>query len=168
MRPAVVGIPGLDGYFASRDGRIWTTHSRGRGPRVQIRLIKGTIDKNGYRVIAFSGRPARRFAHQLVLEAYRGMRPRGFVSRHLDGNPINNRLKNLCWSTQKENLSDKIRHGTHNRGSAHASAKLTEKQVAHIRRLVSKLSHSAIASRFGVSRGTIQRIIAGKRWRHVR
>ena len=31
--------------------------------------------------------------------------------RHLDGDSMNNRLDNLCWDTQSENMKDVYRHG---------------------------------------------------------
>jgi len=52
-----------------------------------------------------------RSIHRLVLETFIGKRPKGMVCRHLDGNSCNNKLSNLKWGTQKENIADAFKHG---------------------------------------------------------
>lgn len=52
-----------------------------------------------------------RSVHSLVLEAFVGPRPIGFMCRHLNGNPADNRVENLKWGTAKENKADSIAHG---------------------------------------------------------
>lgn len=44
------------------------------------------------------------FVHRLVLMAFVGPPPAGYVCDHKDGSPSNNRLDNLEWVTHKENL----------------------------------------------------------------
>lgn len=54
----------------------------------------------------------KRYVHELVLEAFDKPRPEPhYQVRHLDGNPLNNRLTNLAWGTPLENAQDRIRHG---------------------------------------------------------
>lgn len=76
--------------------------------------IKLKTHKDGYWVATLHKDGARknRMAHVLVLEAFVGPRPEGMETRHLDGNPKNNRLENICWGTPVENAADKKRHGT--------------------------------------------------------
>lgn len=101
-----------------------------------------------------------------MLLAHEGERPDGQQVRHLDGNPANNQLANLCYGTPRENQADRVRHGTHCRGSQHPQSKLTEEDVAEIRRLGDQ-RHAALAKRFGVQRNTISRILQRKSWTHV-
>jgi hypothetical protein len=57
------------------------------------------------------------FVHRLVLEAFVGPMPPGAVSRHLNGDPTDNRIENLAYGSQSENQLDAIRHGTHSQAS---------------------------------------------------
>jgi len=50
----------------------------------------------------------------LVLETFVSPRPHKMVVRHMNGNAQDDRLCNLTWGTQSDNILDKIRHGTNN------------------------------------------------------
>lgn len=96
-------IPGYEGlYWASDVGRI---KSRKRilrpatGRYLTVGLWRDGVQKTER-------------VHQLVLRAFRGPRPDGMVVRHLDGDPHNNRLSNLVYGTQSENIHDALAHGT--------------------------------------------------------
>lgn len=116
-------IPGHPGYRAGDDGSIWSEwqqqgkdwHRSG-----QWHQRRQWTNRRGYRMVCFS-RGANRFVHRLVLFAFVGPRPPGMLCRHLDGNPSNNRLENLCWGTGQENEADKERHGRTARGDRHGS-----------------------------------------------
>ncbi|WP_082971209.1 HNH endonuclease signature motif containing protein [Mycobacterium sp. 852002-51971_SCH5477799-a] len=60
-----------------------------------------------------NGRKETRRVHRLVLEAFVGPAPSGTFGCHLDGDPANNRLNNLRWDTQANNLRDVVSHGRH-------------------------------------------------------
>jgi len=81
---------------------------------------------------------------------------------HNDGDPANNRLENLRWDTRRNNHADKLRHGTHNRGSRHHCAKLSEGQALAIRSDPRSLSQ--IASSYGITRQNVSSIKRLKSW----
>ena len=88
---------------------------------------------------------------------------------HLDCNPRNNRLTNLRWDTHRANVLDTIALGRAGNGGLpgerNPSAKLTEEQVAEVRRLlVSGEPQRVIAAQYGVSRGAITKINRGRTW----
>jgi hypothetical protein len=70
----------------------------------------------------------------------------------------------LGWKTHKENIADKLIHGTHNRGERHVNAKLTEVEAREIIALKGEMAQKDIANRFGVSRQAIGLIHQGRNW----
>jgi len=94
-----------------------------------------------------------------------GPRPPRMEACHNNGDPFDNRLKNLRWDTTRNNQLDRIKHGTSNRGEQCAAAKLTEAQVLVIR--ADTRLQREIAAEYGVRENTISRIKSGKRWGHV-
>ena len=59
------------------------------------------------------GKISKLLIHRLVLEAFVGECPEGMETRHLDGDPTNNRLSNLVWGTSQENTWDIVAMGNH-------------------------------------------------------
>jgi hypothetical protein len=70
----------------------------------------------------------------------------------------------LRWATPTENQADRLLHGTDGRGERNASARLSESDVAEIRRLTKSSKHKEIAARFGVTRQTVGDIANNRRW----
>ena len=104
-------VPGHGGYLVSDRGRV-------RGPSGAV--LKPDTNGHGYLYIAISGRKQR--VHRLLLTTFVRPPKPGEVTRHLNGNPADNRLENLAWGTQAENMQDSVRHGTHkNVGRTHCN-----------------------------------------------
>lgn len=84
---------------------------------------------------------------------------------HLCGNGAKGCVnpKHLAWKSQKGNEEDKIVHGTAQRGERSASAKLTKENVMFIRDK-NGLKQRELAEMFGVSRGHIAGLQAGRFW----
>lgn len=76
------------------------------------RLLRGNIDRDGYRIYSMriNGRYVVRRAHRLVMEAFVGSAPEMLVL-HYDGDPSNNDIRNLRYGNHAENSQDTIRHG---------------------------------------------------------
>lgn len=71
----------------------------------------------------------------------------------------------LDWKTSKQNHADKLLHDTHQRGSRHGQAKLTESDVHEIRRLIAAgMGKTAIGKQFGVTHSVICHIETGVAW----
>lgn len=157
-------VPGHPGYEVSDLGRVRSYRNRQGHPTPTPRLLSPAIVQ-GYRHIKL-GRSRQTKVHLLVLEAFVGPRPDGMLCRHLDGNPLNNRLSNLRWGTPEENYADRHLHGTHNSGSRNGRAVIDERAAVEIkRRAVAGEKHAAIAQDFGVSRGIVANISAGRTWK---
>ena len=144
-------------YSVSDQGRV-------RNDRTG-RILKPGTNPGGYKVVRLSQHCApQSFAvHHLVLEAFKGPRPPGYESRHINGKSGDNRSANLCWGTRGQNHDDQYTHGTINRGERHGKAKLSRVQVLAIR--TSSLSYRALAREYGVSREAIRDIHKRKNWK---
>jgi hypothetical protein len=169
-------IIGFLGYRVGDDGSVWSRWiPRGRLRRLGPTWHRLTLRKNrwGYLIVSLrrgGRRKYTKFVHRLVLEAFVGPCPPGCESRHLDGNPANNRLDNLRWGTKEENAADKRRHGTMAclRGSRNGRALLNEADIPRIFRMDEEgASLEEIASHFSVRSGVVQHILYGKTWRHL-
>lgn len=161
-----VSINGFPNYEVSNYGQI-------RNKTTGLFLYGTPYDKCGHLQVPLRNNGVATIFryHQVVLEAFVGKRPTGYVCRHLDGNPKNNRLDNICWGTQSENSFDSIKHGRwpDNRGEKCGTSKLTEQQVSLIRLLwgETKLTMREIAERFKVTQPTVSMIINGHTWKQT-
>jgi hypothetical protein len=104
--------------------------------------------------------------HHAVLKAHVGPCPEGMEAAHGDGNPANNAVTNLRWATPAENSADRERHGRtwHPSGSTNPKSKLTEAQVAEVKRLcASGVRQRNVAEQFGIRQSAVTMIVNGKR-----
>lgn len=101
-------IPGYEGLYAiSESGDVWSNKSH--------KYLKPGIDKDGYRMVTLyrDTKPKRMRIHRLVLLTYKGEAPEGRpLGLHRDGDVTNNRVSNLRWGDNSENMRDRVTHGT--------------------------------------------------------
>lgn len=161
--------PGHLDYIVSSLGRV-------RHTRVNAPILRGDVDRYGYRRVLLNGK--RHKVHRLVCMTFHGPQPEGCEAGHLDGQKSNNRKSNLAWVTHAENEKHKVAHGTHAgsanlipgqpRGEANPSSKLTTEIVRAMRQLrASGYSERLIATEFGVSPSQTHKILVGEAWSHV-
>jgi hypothetical protein len=167
-------IPGFPGYRVGNDVSVWSCWKRGpcRGLTGRWRRLRLVRRYDGYLVIGLyrDGTQRQRQVHRLILEAFIGPCPPGMECCHWDGNPANNRPENLRWATPAANRADQSRHGTLSRcGEVNGQAKLREEHVRAILRLLraGDLPLREIARLFHVHPNTVQRIGAGRIWKHI-
>lgn len=141
--------------------------SLGRVRNAAGRVFKCQKGWKGYVQVRLNGKCY--WAHRLVAEAFMGPRPAGKVIAHNNGDPSDNRLANLRFSTHAENSADMAAHGTTCAGEHRWNAKLSAKVVEDIRAAAShNATEQALADRYGVSQSQISRVVNGKAWAHVR
>lgn len=144
-----------ENYEVSDLGRVRHHYKNGK-VKVLSPMSNGQ-NENDYLFIMIDGK--KYYIHQLVLESFVGEKPIGFECDHTKGRQ-DNRLISLRYLRISENRSHK--------GSAHGMAKLTEKLVKAIKRLVDMgISQKHIADLYEVSASTISGIITGRTWNHV-
>src|SRR5690242_14784609 len=109
-------IPGFPGYRVGSDGSVWSSWNNSPTNRAITstwRQLRPSVQKDRtagraywYLNLTRDGGAKTCRVHRLILEAFIGPCPEGMECRHLDGNPANNCLGNLCWGTPAENRSE--------------------------------------------------------------
>lgn len=171
-------IEGWPGYRIGNDGSTWTcivlSPGNGKGYTVAYdgpwKPLKQVVVK-GYLVACLNhrGRKQQRKVHQLVLEAFVGLRPPGTEGCHKDGNQFNNWAWNLYWGTDQDNADDRSRHGRQVRGEKCHAAKITAEQATEIRAMYADgaANMREIGALYGIGKSQVFRIIKGLKWAHV-
>ncbi len=128
-------------------------------------LWKGKRDRDGYGIHRLEKRDHR--AHRLAYHLACGELPK--VVRHACDNRACCNPHHLQAGTQRENMQDKVERNRQAKGSKNGRAKLTEKDVVEVKRLLvaGEVPQGEIARRYGVSRYVIRDIKQGKTWAHV-
>ena len=131
-RPRLIGNIWADGYR-----RVWLYPS-GDGRR----------ERKYYRVVGI---------HQLVLQTFVGPCPAGCECRHLDGNPLNNRLSNLAWGTRAENAADASRQ------ARLKTPNVSEEMIAAIRvDREAGLTYRRLCEKYGLGVRPVRRALRGR------
>lgn len=162
-------VPGYEDYYlVSNHGRLLSLRAP-VGWRKVPRLLKPGSSQGWLRVVLCKEGPKKVHAvHRLVLETFVSPCPEGLQCSHQDGVRGNNHVDNLRWETAKENSGKRAIHGTQTQGSVHGSAKLTERKVLRIKRLLARnVTLQEIADQYGVTDVTISCIKTNKTWKHV-
>lgn len=164
---AVVGYEGI--YEVSNQGRVKrikaynTTHIG--------RILQPGKTKKGYYLVVLCKEGIRHssLVSRLVLKAFIGLPKPGQECNHKNGIKADNYPDNLEWLTHKENSLHAYRVLGKGRGEIHCNAKLKNKDIPFIRRLLAegKLLQREIATMFGVDRTTIGHIKSCNTWGHI-
>ncbi len=167
-------IPDYPGYRIGSDGTVWSQlECRFIGSSTygkKWRKMIPDIDRDGYGRVKLCSTTSRRRArvHRLILEIFIGPCPPGMCGAHENGDPADNRLINLSWKSQKDNISDKIRHGTSQIGMRHPFRKLSDDQVREIRaRRADGEFYSVICKDYGIGETTVRDIVRRRTWSHL-
>lgn len=155
-------VPGHPKYIVSSEGRV-------------AKIMKGSQWVQGgerYRRHHLSTTKKSVGTHRIVALAFLGRRPEGMVVNHKNGITTDNRAENLEYVTPSQNrkhayevLGDEAVHG-----EDHHNSKLTDDTVREMRRLyqTGEYSQRKLAEMFGIARSTVEGIVCGKWWKHIK
>lgn len=167
LREEWVGVIDFSNYEVSSIGRIREKSTQKIAPSHAL------SKKRKYLCAMLNGR--RYLTHRIVLCSFMDV-PLScqWEVMHLDGNGSNNILANLKFGTHIDNMAMDRGHNHSFKGEANKNSKLSEIDVAEIRRIYeSRNSHQwgrrDLAERFSVNEITIGRIAKRKKggWVHV-
>src|SRR5688572_6542050 len=117
----------------------------------------------GYGIINYNGK--NQAVHRLVCRLAHGEASSNVLqTRHKCGVRACVNPRHLEWGTPKENMQDKVRHGTAPRGANNAHTKLTEADVRWIRQFGANMPRNEVAQMFGVSPQTIGKVVLRRDW----
>ncbi len=147
-------VPGFETkYLVSNYGRLFSL--------IRKRPIRASTDRStGYQIVGLlvSSKPRKYKScrvHTLVMRAFVGEPREGQQGAHKDGDPTNNKLSNLRWSSARENMQDQVKHGTRKYGQP----RLTTFQRLQIEAMkVVGYSNATIADHTGCTIRTVQRV----------
>lgn len=167
---SVVGYEGV--YSVSNMGSVrrdkkWRNTYIGR-------ILKPRVDNFGYEVLTLSnnGKVKLVKVHKLVMNAFVGSVPNNKNVNHKNGIKTDNRLSNLEYLTQSENVSHAYNVLGHKSsfGENHGNSKLNDKTVNFMRYMYQEgkgWGITAIAEILGYNRLTVSDAVRRITWKHI-
>jgi len=148
-------------YKISSHGRVESFYGKG--------MVRRTpLNKNGYCVIRLhKDKQAKNHAvHRLVAEAFIPNTKGKECVNHKDANKTNNKVDNLEWVSQLENIAHAVSMDLVNKGDCNPASILKEGEVLAICDLLdnTKLTQRVIAQQYKIHPVTVSHIHTGKIW----
>ena len=106
----VIGWEGR--YEVSNDGQV-RSWWYGKKHLSEPRILKIKIDRYGYPVVCLHHKERKKYPpiHKLVAQAFIPKANEQLQVNHIDGNKQNNKVSNLEWVTNKENMNHAFKTG---------------------------------------------------------
>lgn len=161
-------IENFKDYFVSNFGRIKSLKKN------NARIIKPqALHGNCYfTVLLYQNRKVKpQLIHRLVAKAFiPNPDDKPFVN-HINGIKTDNRVDNLEWCTQKENVQHAFKTGLRKEGGKNPKSALTDEQAVWCREVYipddPEFGQMALAKKLGTSNYTIYLIIHGKHYKEA-
>lgn len=153
-------------YLISDQGRVFSLKTK--------KILKVHYGSCGYlNVFLYDGHNKKKTKkiHRLVCEAFLDNPNNKSQVNHKDCNKHNNKLSNLEWVDQIENMRHAKKNGLrpNQKGEKNSFAKLKESDIIKIRNLRNgKVSRSDVANMFGICESHVSEIHHGKVWKHLK
>ena len=169
-------IPGFSRYVACESGLLYSTNYKNTG---RLKELRPALSPDGYlktMLVKDDGSYHTDRVHCFVAWAYLGPVPDGMEINHINGVKTDNSPSNLEYVTHSQNIKHAFDTGlaTPARGELNGMAKLTDEEVAEIRRHAREsptryYGRKLLAAKFKVSEAHIKDIVTKRRnlWPHI-
>jgi hypothetical protein len=164
-------IPSVIGYSACATGKIYSHH------KYLPFELKEAIHTQGYKQVTVKTDKGFRtkLVHILVMEAWVGPRPVGMVTNHKNGNKQDNRLENLEYVTQTENMKHSYATGLSPKPPTRYGEALTHLAKLNTEKVLSLRTETdreagyleRLAIKYGVSSSTVSKVLLRQTWKHI-
>ena len=167
------GIDGFENYMIVDSGHVISLNYANKGTP---RLLKGQIVRGYVHVtLCHDGRKCQMSVHRLVGHDFiRPPRPLEVIN-HKNGDRKDNRVENLEWVSQSDNVIHSYRTGLRVIDEAHklraaklgmAKRKLSDNEASEVRRRFSQgATKTSLSETFGISRKSIHAIVYGNSYK---
>ena len=170
-------IEGYEGHYqVSNLGRIMsierlTTSKSEKKPRKFGGIYLKYQDNDGYKMVSLCKNSIQKYmsVHRIVGKAFIPNPNNCPDINHKNLNKSDNRVENLEWVTEKQNIQHAIANGRINHifGENNHKSILTWELIKQIREeylLNNKISQSALGKKYGVSKYAITAVISNEHW----
>lgn len=154
-----------DSYAVTSDGRVWSypkSNPHGYGSQHDGKFLSAGDLGNGYLVVNLKfedGKYRTRLVHRLVAEAYIPNPLNLPQVNHKNGIKTDNRVENLEWVNNSQNMLHSVKIGTYNHTRLPSDKYMKKINRDDIKRIIDLckqgLYHQLIADEFGVSRSYV-------------
>ena len=154
----------LSNYMISNDGQIYS--------KISNKILSPFINKDGYLLIHLhhNTKSVNKSVHRLVAIAFIPNPENKPQVNHKDGNKLNNKVENLEWCTNSENMQHAyitgLKHNPH--GSDSVLSKYTDKQIHLVCKLLeNKVPMKLISILTKVRYKKVNAIKLYREWKHI-
>lgn len=144
-------IKGFSNYLISMNGDVYSIFTK--------KYLAKIKHSHGYLFVAIKGDDGKRYnkyIHRLVAEVYIPNRDNKPFVNHKDGNKHNNRIDNLEWCTNSENMIHAVNNGMRKTGLNHYKCTVV------VDNLGNKYSLSQAAKISNISHQYLSKMLSGK------
>lgn len=153
-------------YMTSSIGRVSSLLSG-------FKILSTPINSHGYKYVLLykDGKRKTCKVHRLVAEAFIKNEENKPSVNHINGIKTDNRVENLEWCTQSENVIHARENGLVQmvKGENNGRAKLVDEHVKNIRLLYATgfFTQKELGDYYGVGQTTISEVVLRKKWNHI-